>query len=231
MRRRLKTLISNRTREYITRAAAVLGLTTVVGLLSNILILVIGYIIALPHLFDYLTGYFMNLNNTALWWLYSSLSLIFCIVMNAVFLTQIGAVGACYRNNSGGDRVLNPSELFLSVGPGSALHGILTLIVARLGLPYLFFAGPVQYIARLIGDGNRSLFADVSYSFPAWVVVLSVGIYMAAVFVGCCLGYVSGWRKEMKKIVQSEEESRRGTPPEKTWSESDAKQKPSAYRE
>ena len=94
MKKRLKRIFDDRFRELFVRASAVLGLVTVVGMLANILILVLGYLIALPHLFDYLEGYFMTLNNTGLWILYGGLSLGVCILLNGIFLTHIGSSAA-----------------------------------------------------------------------------------------------------------------------------------------
>lgn len=228
MKKRLKRIFDDRFRELFVRASAVLGLVTVVGMLANILILVLGYLIALPHLFDYLEGYFMTLNNTGLWILYGGLSLAFCILLNGIFLTHIGSSAACWQKYDPASDFWR--DMLISVGAGCGVHGLLCWIVGKMGLPYLFFAGPVQYIARLIGDGDRSLFADMSYSFPGWVITVSVLIYTAFVFAGCLGGYRIGYRKKRAMIEAADAESRRGTSPEKTWSAADAKQTPWAYR-
>lgn len=230
MKKRLKRIFDDRFCELFVRASAVLGLVTVVGLLANVLILVLGYIIALPHLFDYLEGYFMYLDNTKLWILYGGLSLLFCMILNGIFLTHIGSSAAHYHRNYPESAKNVRRDLWITVGAGCGMHGLLCWIVAKMGLPYLFFAGPVQYIARLIGNGDRSLFADMSYSFPGWVITVSVVIYIAAVFVGCAVGYRLGYRKRTAMLEDADAEARRGTPPEKTWSPSDAKQTPWAYR-
>ncbi len=230
MRKRRKNILNDYVRELLIRASAVLGLVTVMGLLANVLILVLGYIIALPHLFDYLEGYFMTLNNTGLWILYGGLSLVFCALLNGIFLTHIGSSAAHYHYHfpeTGKNRV---RDLFITVGAGCGSHGLLCWIVAKMGLPYLFFAGPVQYIARLIGNGDRSLFADVSYSFPGWVITVSVFIYIAAVFAGCAVGYLIGCRKRAAMLEDADAEAKRGTPPEKIWSAADTRQTPWAYR-
>ena len=227
---RRKFRLNEYVRELLVRASAVLGLVTVVGLLANVLILVLGYLIALPHLFDYLEGYFMTLNNTGLWILYGGLSLLFCMILNGIFLTYIGSSAAHYHRNFPDTAKNVRRDLWITVGAGCGMHGLLCWIVAKMGLPYLFFAGPVQYIARLIGNGDRSLFADMSYSFPGWVVTVSVVIYIAAVFAGCAVGYRIGYRKRAAMLEDADAEAGRGTPPEKTWSPADAKQTPWAYR-
>ncbi|MBQ4591364.1 MAG: hypothetical protein IJB20_04980 [Clostridia bacterium] len=209
----------------------VFAFATVMGLVSNILLLLVSYIISLPHLFDFLKGYYMNLDEQKLWLLYAVVSQVCCTVGCGVLCTHIGASAARFflsRNHSA-ERV-NLSVMSASIGLGTAAHGFLCAFTARLSMAYLFFAAPVPYIARFLGNGTRSLFADIAFRFPYRVVLLAAFIYCGFLFSGACIGYMNGWKKQFRTILESEAEKKKETPPEKTWSPEDAVQIPFAYR-
>ncbi|MBO4933146.1 MAG: hypothetical protein J6I42_13285, partial [Clostridia bacterium] len=64
----------------LLHSVLVFAFATVMGLVSNILLLLVSYIISLPHLFDFLKGYYMNLDEQKLWLLYAVVSQICCTV-------------------------------------------------------------------------------------------------------------------------------------------------------
>ncbi len=210
----------------------VFAFATIMGLVSNILLLLVSYIISLPHLFDFLKGYYMNLDEQKLWLLYAVVSQICCTVGCGILCTHIGASAARFRlsRNRSADCV-SISVMSASVGFGTAVHGLLCAFTGRLSMAYLFFAAPVPYIARFLGNGTRALFADIAFRFPYWVVLLAVLIYCVFLFCGGCIGYMNGWKKQFRAVQESEAEKKRGTPPEKTWSPEDAVQIPFAYRD
>lgn len=227
----MKTITKAQVKNVLLHAVLTLAFVTIVGTFSNILILLIGYIISLPHLFDFLKGYYMNIDNQKLWLLYSLISQTCCTVGCGCLLTHLGASAARFRlsNDLPAERISLP-VMFASVGIGCVLHGLLCAFTARLSMAYLFFAGPVQYIARLLGRGDRSLFVDLSFQFPRENIWLAVFIYTALCFVGGCIGYAVGYRKKLAAVAEEEAERKRGTPPEKTWSPEDAEQVPFVYR-
>ncbi len=222
--RRTQTLLSN--------AGLTFVYVTLLGMASNILILLAGYIITLPHLLEFILGYYMNYDNQKLWFLYLTISQVFCTVGCGCLVSIIGASSARTRfwYNLPSERP-DFAHMFAAVGLGTALHGLLCVIVTRINMAYLFFAGPVQYIARFIARGDRSLFVDVAFQFPRHITILAIVIYCVLVFAGACAGYRIGYKKQYRKSMEEEEERRLGEAPEKTWSDEDAKQTPSVYRE
>lgn len=183
----------NHIRRFIILVLSSFGIVTIVGMISNIIILVTGYIITLPHLFDFIKGYYMNLDTQKLWLLYAVIAQISCMV-GCVF----GHYQAVY---SGFADLQNQNKLSLLTGTGIGytIHGLLCMIVSKFGMPYLFFASPVMYIARFIGKGTRSLYADVSFDFPRRAVLAAIGIYIILVYLGCCIGCMIGCNKVIKE--------------------------------
>ena len=173
----------------------------------------------------------MNLDEQKLWFLYAVVSQVCCTVGCGVLCTHIGASATRFflSRNRSAERV-NLSVMSASVGFGTAAHGFLCAFTARLSMAYLFFAAPVPYIARFLGNGTRALFVDIAFRFPYRVILLAVLIYCGFLFSGTCIGYMNGWKKQFRIILESEEEKKKGTPPEKTWSPEDAVQIPFAYQ-
>lgn len=221
-----------RVRQFLSHAGLSFVYVTLIGALSNLTVLIAGYIITLPHLFEFILGYYMEYDNQKLWLIYLTVSQVFCTVGCGWFLSMLGSSSARYRFWYGlnADRPDIPVML-TGIGTGIALHGLLCAFVTRVNMAYLFFAGPVQYIARFIARGDRSLFVDVAFQFPRHITLLAIVIYCILLFAGGCAGYLLGYKKQYRTSVEEEEARRLGEAPEKTWSDEDAKQTPSAYRE
>lgn len=233
----LKQLLSRlprlprRTRDLLSHAGLTFVYVTLLGMASNILILLAGYIITLPHLFEFILGYYMNYDNQKLWLLYLTVSQVFCTVGCGGLVSIIGTSSA--RTRLWYDIPAEHPDfghMFAAVGLGTVLHGLLCVLVTKVNMAYLFFAGPVQYIARFIAGGDRSLFVDVAFQFPRYITLLAILIYCALLFAGGCAGYVIGYKKQLRTSAEEEEERRRGEAPEKTWSDEDKNQTPFAYR-
>lgn len=222
---------ARRTQTLLSHAGLTFVFVTLLGMASNILILLAGYIITLPHLLEFILGYYMNYDNQKLWFLYLAISQVFCTFGCGSLISIIGASSARTRfwYDLPAERP-DFTHMFAAVGLGTALHGLLCIIVTRINMAYLFFAGPVQYIARFIARGDRSLFVDVAFYFPRYITILAIVIYCILIFAGGCAGYLIGYRKQYRASVLEEEERRLGEAPEKTWSDADKKQTPFAYR-
>lgn len=220
-----------RVRQYLSHAGLTFVYVMLIGALSNLTVLIAGYIITLPHLFEFILGYYMEYDNQKLWLIYLTVSQVFCIAGCGWFLSMLGSSAARYRFWYGrnADRPDIPVML-TGIGTGIALHGLLCALVTRVNMAYLFFAGPVQYIARFIARGDRSLFVDVAFYFPRYITILAILIYCVLLFAGGCAGYIIGYRKQFRTSVEEEEERRLGEAPDKTWSDEDKNQTPYAYR-
>ena len=221
-----------RVRQFLSHAGLTFVYVTLIGALSNLTVLIAGYIITLPHLFEFILGYYMEYDNQKLWLIYLTVSQLFCIAGCGRFLSMVGANTARYRFWYGlhADRPDIPVML-AGIGTGTLIHGLLCALVTRVNMAYLFFAGPVQYIARFIARGDRSLFVDVAFYFPRYITILAIVIYCTLVFAAGCIGYLRGYRKQYRDSVEEEEERLRGEGADRTWSDEDAKQAPSVFRD
>jgi len=229
---RLRKLIPRRTRDLLSHAGLTFVYVTLTGMAANIPVLVMGYIITLPHLFEFILGYYMNYDNQQLWLLYMTVSQGFCTVVCGGLLSILGSGAARTRFWYG----LQPEKpdipvMLGGIGIGTGLHALLCVIVTRVNMAYLFFAGPVQYIARFLGRGDRSLFVDVAFQFPRRIVLTAILLYALLVFAGSCTGYLLGYKKRYRLSSEEEAERLRGEAPEKTWSDADKNQPPSVFRE
>lgn len=237
IRELLKTLLRKlprpprRVRTFLSDAWLTFIYVSLLGMGSNILILLVGYILTLPHLFEFILGYYMDYDNQKLWLIYLTVSQVFCSVGSGCLVSLIGAGSARTRlwYNLPAERP-DFAHMFAAVGAGTVLHGLLCVLVTRINMAYLFFAGPVQYIARFIAHGGRSLFVDVAFQFPRHITLLAILIYCVLICAGGCAGYIIGYKKQFRTSMQEEEERRLGESPEKTWSDDDKNQTPFAYR-
>ena len=221
-----------RTSTFLSCAGLTFVYVTLLGMASNIAVLLTGYIITLPHLFEFILGYYMEYDDQKLWLLYLAVSQIFCTVAGGGMIAHLGASAAKSRHwyHLPDDR---PDFFVMTagVGLGTLLHGLLCVIVSRSNMAYLFFAGPVQYIARFLGKGSRALFSDVAFQLPRSTILLAILIYTILIFLGGWVGYRIGYRKQHSELVREEEERLRGEGADKTWSDEDKNQTPFAYRE
>ena len=224
-----------RVRQFLSHAGLTFVYVTMLGALSNLTVLIAGYVITLPHLFEFILGRYMEFDNQKLWLLYLTVSQVFCIAGCLWFLSTLGSSAARYRLWYGlpAETVRRPDlpVMFAGLGTGTVLHGLLCVLVTRVNMAYLFFAGPVQYIARFIARGDRALFVDVAFQVPRPITLTAILIYCALVYAGGCAGYLFGYRRQLRESAEEEEERRRGEGPDKTWSEEDKKQTPFAYRD
>ena len=229
--RRLPKL-PHRTRAYLSGSGLSFVYISLLGMASNTVILAVGYIITLPHLFEFILGYYMEYDNQKLWLTYLTVSQIFCTVGGGCLLSKLGAASAKTRlwYDLPAERP-DYGNMLACIGTGTLLHGLLCVLVTRINLAYLFFAGPVQYIARFIARGDRAMFSDVAFRFPRSVTLRAILIYCALIFAGGCAGYVIGYKRQLRISIEEEEERRRGEGPDKTWSDEDKNQTPFAYRD
>lgn len=195
-------------------------LVTVVGMASNVIILLMGLLITLPAFSVGLA----NLNDQILWLSVAVVSLSFCFGFNAWLLTFVGAGGAQFKIGRNLSREFRAPIMLAVTGLGCALHGLLCLFAATLSTSYLFFSGPVLYIARFIAKAERAFFAYDTDSYSFTIIILATVLYTIFCIAACCVGYRIGYRRRMALQEEMESEERRGTSSEKTWSAADAEQ-------
>ena len=86
-----------RVRQFLSHAGLSFVYVTLIGALSNLTVLIAGYIITLPHLFEFILGYYMEYDNQKLWLIYLTVSQVFCTVGCGWFLSMLGSSSARYR--------------------------------------------------------------------------------------------------------------------------------------
>ena len=211
---------SEQEQDILINAVITVLLVTVVGMASNVIILLLGLLITLPAFSVGLA----NLNDQILWLSVAVVSLGFCFGFNAWLLTFVGAGGAQFRIGRGLSRKFRASVMLATAGLGCALHGVLCLFAATLSTSYLFFSGPVLYIARFIAKAERAFFAYDTDSYSFTVIIAATVLYTIFCIAACCVGYRIGYRRKMALQEEMEAEERRGISAEKTWSKADADQ-------
>ena len=211
-------------------SAKALAIFTLMGLLSNVFALLLGYIVAVSNMFKFQSGFFMHLNDQVLWLIYSAVTMLSCILGGLKLFYDFGKGKAEQQYEESLTLTRARVQLFSEIGIGTVIHGILCVIVGKLGLSYLIFAAPVPYIARYIGEGARSMYHDIAFDMTEAEVLIAVLIYTAFVLAAALVGAILGRRKGMAELLEEEEE-RRNTPPENIWTDEDEKQLPSAVVE
>ncbi|MBQ8369293.1 MAG: hypothetical protein IJY35_04885, partial [Clostridia bacterium] len=146
---------SSQERDILINAVITLALVTAVGLASNTIILLLGWIITLPAFAAGLA----NLNDQLLWFTVAAVSQVFCCIFCAYLLTFVGSGAAQFRIGRSLSRKFSSPVMLATVGIGCGIHALLCLFTAGLSTSYLFFAGPVLYISRFIAHAEREFFA------------------------------------------------------------------------
>ena len=192
---------------------------TGIGLASNTLLLLVGFIISVPV---NVTGY-TDAKTQTLWLVFALLSELFCMIFGFVFEQNIGRNAAEYRAADGHPRSPDIPAMIGTVGLGVLLHGSLTAAVAVGLMQALFFAGPVQYFARFISHTAREVFDASALNFPLPVKLWAVGFYLLFFAAALFAGYLSGHAVRNRELREHEEWARQlSDHPEKVWSREDA---------
>ena len=190
---------------------------TGIGLASNTLLLLVGFVVSVPV---NVTGY-TDTKTQVLWLTFALISELFCMVFGFYFERFIGHSAAEYRFTNGRDRKPDGAAAVLTVGLGVLLHGLLTAAVALSLLQALFFAGPVQYWARFLGHGGREVFDAEALEFPAPVKLAAVGFYLLFFAAALFAGYFRGHAERIRELEDREARALADARAE-AWSEKDA---------
>lgn len=211
---------SSRELDILINIVLVTVFATVIGLTSNVLILLMGYVITLPAFAAGLA----NLNDQVLWGSIAAISLLFCIAGCGWLGTFVGVNAAHFRIGQKINRTFSVPVMAVTVGAGSLLHGLMALGTAGLSVSYLFFAGPVLYISRFMAGAERQFFAYDTDSYSFGYVAAAILVYIVLIAAGSAFGYYKGFRGQIRLQEEKEAEDRKGTSAEKTWSAADAEQ-------
>ena len=174
---------------------------TGIGLASNTLLLLAGFVISVPV---NVTGY-TDAKTQTLWLVFALISELFCMIFGFFFEKNIGANAAEYRAASPDARGMDIPSMILTVGLGVLLHGALVTAVALSLMQALFFAGPVQYFARFLGHGSREVFDSTALEFPPNICLTAIGLYLLFFAAAMFAGYAVGHAERAREIADREE--------------------------
>lgn len=187
---------------YGKNIAKTFAIATLVGTLSYILVLVIGYTITLSHLFDFQKGYYMKVNNQKLWLIYSIITQVGCMI-GCFFSFFIFGSNKAIKESF---RVFSPRKTYvmilMEVGFGIILHGAFCALISRMSMSYLIFASPVQYIACYMGKAGRSLFSDIAFSFSNETMFRAILVYIAGILLSAMVGAIIGYRHKRRMLSE-----------------------------
>jgi hypothetical protein len=204
-------------REILVGGLTTFLFMTAIGLASNTLLLLVGFLVSVPI---NVTGY-TDGKTQMLWLLFAVISELFCMLFGFWFERYVGHNAAEYRFANNQPHRTDGLSMILTVGGGVLLHGLLTAGVAVNILQALFFAGPVQYWARFLGRGSREVFDSAALEFPPSVTLAAVGFYLLFFAAALFAGYVFGHAERIRELEDREERARADSRAE-AWSEKDA---------
>ncbi len=176
----------------------------VVGTVSNVVMLLLGYLFSLPYTANTGSGEYTEENTMLVWLALALIGLAICAFFTALLAGEVGRSGVQFTRSRSKSLKLDIRLMCASILGGMGVYTVLTMIVSLNAMYYLFFASPVQYIARFIGKGERSINIDEAFDFEPWVIAAAVLIYAAVLVVSIAAGYIRGHRKNTKKIIDDE---------------------------
>jgi len=192
--------------EILVNASVTVLLVTVVGMLSNVLIMLMGWIVSIPV---FLSGQ-NSVRSKDLYVVLAVAAQIFCIVGCRFLMPHVGDSAAQYRISNESSRRMDWPGMFASAGLGVLLHGIACTALAGYNLDALFFAGPVRYIAWWISLPETDLLNRTVYKIPFEAIMQAILIYIAFVLISACIGYASGYRKALRFHHETEGKEKTG---------------------
>ncbi|MBO7405092.1 MAG: hypothetical protein J6V24_09045, partial [Clostridia bacterium] len=188
------------TKEILLDALLVFVLMTVAGLASNVLPASLGFFFSLPIAVE---GY-TEARDAALWLLFGGSAMLVCMAAGFFFARFIGYRQADRRVSNEQVRRPDPVCTALPVLLGTLLHGAACLPLALNQMGNLFYAGPVQYIARFLGHGRHALFQADMFDFPTSVKLSALGIYLLFFAAAILPGILAGFRARIESIEYAE---------------------------
>lgn len=180
-------------REMFRNAAVLCAGMTVIGTVSNIFLMLLGWLVTLPFFEIGLA----NIPDRPLWLFLAAFSMLFCMTALLPIATHIGGQVAQFRIGYQLPRKISLFSMSGCILSAAALHGILCLIFAWSYPSDCFIAGPVQYIARFLADAERAMFISDSFDFSRFYTYLAISLYILFLILVSGAGYFVGYRKRL----------------------------------
>ena len=205
-------------KEILVGGLLVFVLMTVVGMASNVVLLLVSYL-ATP-LFG--TGEKTVSEQQGIWLMFFAAAMLICMIAGIFFARFIGFSAADYCAANGQERKPDIPSMLLTVLLGGAAHGGLCAFVAVRLFSYLFFAGPVLYLARFLAKAPNSIFAEETLD-PISVEnrLLAILFYLFFFLFAVGAGYLFGFKKRIGEIEEKEARARADQRETKVWTRED----------
>ncbi len=188
-------------REMLRNAAILCAGMTIIGTVSNVFLMLLGWIATLPAFEIGLA----NIPDRPLWLFFTAFSLLFCMAALIPIAKHVGSQAAQFRIGYQLPRKVSLLSMSGCILTATAVHGILCLIFAWSYPSDCFVAGPVQYIARFLADAERAMFISDSFDFPRFYTYLAIGLYLLFLILVSVAGYLAGHRKQFTTICENPE--------------------------
>jgi multisubunit Na+/H+ antiporter MnhC subunit len=191
-------------REILVNSLLIFLAVTVVGMISNVVILLVGWMTSLPVTASLDAQGYTEPQQQAVWLTLAVIGMLTCMLCTFAVTMAVGTRAAQYRVGYRRSRTLNPLTLLATVTPALALHGIHCVILADMSMAYLVIAAPVQYIARFLGKGENTLFIEDAFDFGMEYVWAAIAVYLALLMLSCGAAYVTGFCLRIRAVEQKE---------------------------
>ena len=200
----MKSGYSQTIREILVNSLLIFIAVTVVGMVSNVVILLVGWMFSLPVTASLDAQGYTEAEQQTVWFVLAAVAMLTCMICSFAITAAVGTRAAQYRVGYGRSRRLGILPLLLTVVPALALHGLHCVILADMSMAYLVIASPVQYIARFLGKGENTLFIEDAFDFGMEYVWTAIAIYLALLMLSCGAAYITGFSRRIRAVEQKE---------------------------
>lgn len=191
-------------REILVNSLLIFIAVTVVGMISNVVILLVGWTTSLPVTASLDGQGYTEEQQQAVWLILAAIGMLTCMIFSFFITMAVGTRAAQYRVGYKRSRTLNPLILLATVVPALLLHGLHCVILADMSMAYLVIASPVQYIARFLGRGENTLFIEDAFDFGMEYVWAAIAVYLTLLLLSCGAAYITGFTRRIRAVEQKE---------------------------
>jgi len=193
-------------REILVNALLIFCAVTVVGTISNVVILLVGWLTSMPVTASLDAQGYSDAEQQTVWLTLAVIAMLTCMICSFAVTMAVGSRAAQYRVGYGRSRHIGLLSPLATVGLALAVHGLHCVILADLSMAYLVVASPVQYIARFLGKGENTIFIEDAFDFGMEYVWAAIGIYLAFLALSCGAAYIAGFYKRIREVEKKEKE-------------------------
>ncbi len=194
-------------KDIFINALVVLAIVTIVGMISNVLILLVGWLTSMPVTASLDAKGYSEAGSRVVWAVLGSIAMIACMASDFAVLRLVGSMAADFSVSNGRGRHLNVSVMLATVGLGIVVHGAVCFGLNNLSMAYLsVVASPVQYIARFLGHGRHELFLEDAFDFDPIYRIYAIIIYLFLITLAVMAAYAVGFVRRIRAIDKKEKE-------------------------